>query len=63
MATKAPDDNILKRFRIALNEIYGNRIDCVVLSGSRARGDAREESDYNIAVFLAKIDLIGVALT
>ena len=46
------DDPILKRFRAALDEMYGERIERVVLFGSRARGDAREDSDYDVAVFL-----------
>jgi predicted nucleotidyltransferase len=46
------DDPILKRFRATLDEIYGERLERVVLYGSRARGDAREDSDYDIAVFL-----------
>jgi predicted nucleotidyltransferase len=52
MITKAPDDPILKRFRAAVTEIYGDRIERVVLYGSRARGDARPDSDYDVAVFL-----------
>jgi predicted nucleotidyltransferase len=52
MASQAQNDPILKRFRAALNEIYGNRIDRVVLFGSRARGDAQPDSDYDVAVFL-----------
>ena len=43
---------ILKRFRSTLGEIYGERLERVMLYGSRARGDARENSDYDIAVFL-----------
>ena len=46
------DDVILRRFRAALNEIYGARLERVVLFGSRARGDAHAESDYDVAVFL-----------
>jgi predicted nucleotidyltransferase len=46
------NDPILKRFRAALDEIYGERLERVVLFGSRARGDAREDSDYDVAVFL-----------
>jgi len=46
------DDPILKRFRAALDELYGDRAERVVLFGSRARGDAREDSDYDIAVFI-----------
>ena len=32
--------------------MYGERIERVVLFGSRARGDAHEDSDYDVAVFL-----------
>jgi uncharacterized protein len=46
------DDPILKRFRAALAELYGDRLERVVLFGSRARGDAREDSDYDVAVFI-----------
>jgi predicted nucleotidyltransferase len=49
---QAADDPILKRFRAALDELYGDRVERVVLFGSRARGDAREDSDYDVAVFL-----------
>ncbi len=45
-------DPILTRFRATLDEIYGPRLERVVLYGSRARGDAHEESDYDVAVFL-----------
>ena len=45
-------DPVLGRFRAALQEIYGERIERVVLYGSRARGDARPDSDYDVAVFL-----------
>ena len=52
MTIAAVDDPILKRFRAALDRIYGSRIERVVLFGSRARGDAHADSDYDIAVFL-----------
>lgn len=45
-------DPALKRFRDALDKIYGERIERVVLFGSRARGDAHADSDYDVAVFL-----------
>jgi len=47
------------RFRAALDEIYGERIERVVLFGSRARGDARPDSDYDVAVFLKDLDGFG----
>jgi predicted nucleotidyltransferase len=49
---QASNDPILKRFRAALDEMYGDRLERVVLYGSRARGDARKDSDYDVAVFL-----------
>ena len=52
MSSAVIDDPILKRFRTALDEMYGDRLERVVLYGSRARGDAREDSDYDVAVFL-----------
>ncbi len=44
--------SILTRFRVALDELYGDRLERAVLFGSRARGDARPDSDYDVAVFL-----------
>jgi predicted nucleotidyltransferase len=55
MADKANDDPILSRFRAALDEMYGDRIERVVLYGSRARGDAQPDSDYDVAVFLKEL--------
>ena len=52
MSQKPQDDPVLKRFRAAVAEIYGDRLERVVLFGSRARGDARKNSDYDVAVFL-----------
>jgi predicted nucleotidyltransferase len=46
---------VLAAFRTALAEIYGTRLERVVLYGSRARGDATDGSDYDIAVFLRNL--------
>ena len=45
-------DPILSKFRQALDQLYGERIERVVLFGSRARGDAKRDSDYDVALFL-----------
>jgi predicted nucleotidyltransferase len=49
------DEPVLACFRTALAEIYGDRLERVVLYGSRARGDAHAESDYDVAVFLRSL--------
>ncbi len=48
----AATDPVLSGFTQAMRELYGPRIERIVLYGSRARGDARPDSDYDIAVFL-----------
>ena len=50
------DDPILIRFRDAVKALYGDTIERIVLYGSRARGDARPDSDYDVAVFLNEPD-------
>jgi predicted nucleotidyltransferase len=52
---KKPDDPTLTRFRNALGKLYGKRLARVVLFGSRARGEGRLDSDYDIAVFLSAL--------
>jgi predicted nucleotidyltransferase len=52
-------DPILSRFRAALDEIYGTRLERVILYGSRARGGERPDSDYDIAVFINHPDSFG----
>ncbi len=55
MAEKPLDDPVLTRFRAAVSELYRDRVERVVLFGSRARGDAKRDSDYDIAVFLKDV--------
>ena len=45
-------DPVLAHFRAALDRLYGESLERVVLFGSRARGDAHDDSDYDVAVFL-----------
>jgi uncharacterized protein len=52
MTQKPLNDPVLMRFRGAVTEIYGDRVERVVLFGSRARGEAQPDSDYDVAVFL-----------
>jgi uncharacterized protein len=52
----APADPVLLRFRAALDDLYGPCLKRAVLFGSRARGDARPDSGYDVAVFLDPSD-------
>lgn len=52
MSANPRQDPVLRRFRAAVGEVYGSRLERVVLYGSRARGDHRPDSDYDIAVFI-----------
>ena len=62
MAEVLINDPTLTRFRQALGRLYGERLERVVLYGSRARGDARPDSDYDVAVFLRDMDDRGAEL-
>src|ERR1700690_1611096 len=42
----------MRRFAAAVRALYGDRVERIVLFGSRARGDAREDSDWDVAIFL-----------
>lgn len=46
------DPDVLSRIRAAMDSLYGDRIERLVLYGSRARGDALADSDYDVALFL-----------
>jgi predicted nucleotidyltransferase len=56
------DDPILTRFRTALGSLYGDRLERVVLYGSRARGDHRPDSDYDIAVFIRRPERLAAEI-
>ena len=46
------DDPVLPRLAAELRACYGARMERAVLFGSRARGDFKPDSDYDVAVFL-----------
>ncbi len=45
-------DPALRRFVAEARAHYGDRLERLVLYGSRARCDHRDDSDYDVAVFL-----------
>ncbi|MFN8693521.1 MAG: nucleotidyltransferase domain-containing protein [Holosporales bacterium] len=45
-------DPPLQQFRSAIEQHYGDNIQRLVLFGSRARGEATDDSDYDLALFL-----------
>lgn len=53
-------DPALVRFGQAVSSAYGDAVERVVLYGSRARGDARPDADYDIAVFLTRYVASGL---
>jgi uncharacterized protein len=52
MHKSSSENSVLTRFRAALDDVHQGRLERVVLYGSRARGKARIDSVYDIAVFL-----------
>jgi predicted nucleotidyltransferase len=55
-------DANLTRLRRSLAETYGDRLERVVLYGSRARGDHTAASDYDVAVFLREPESLSLEL-
>lgn len=52
LRARAPADPLLAEIKAQLQALYGDRLREVRLYGSRARGDHRAESDYDVAVIL-----------
>jgi predicted nucleotidyltransferase len=49
-------DCLLREYRRRLSERFGSRIVQITLFGSHARGEARPDSDVDVAVVLDRID-------
>jgi len=50
------NDPVLRRAKEGLHEIYGDRLAAVVVYGSRARGDQRPDSDYDLIALIGDFD-------
>lgn len=48
----AQEQQVLLDVRRGLQSLYGDRLAQLILSGSRGRGDARPDSDYDVLVVL-----------
>jgi len=48
----AQEQQVLLDLRRGLQSLYGDRLSRLILFGSRARGDARSDSDYDVMVVL-----------
>ena len=49
-------DKLLQQFRADAEKLYQGRVRQVVLFGSRARGDAHDGSDWDVALFIDEFD-------
>jgi uncharacterized protein len=47
---KSEEREMLKRFKKEVGKVLGDRLDRVVLFGSRSRGDAAPDSDFDLLV-------------
>lgn len=54
-AVDADTNTALRAFRARLQERFGAQLRGLVLFGSRARGDHRDDSDADVAVFLRPV--------
>lgn len=51
---KSEEKKVIERFKREVGKLLGDRLDRIILFGSRARGEADEESDFDFLVTLRK---------
>ena len=52
MCTKSELQVVLKKVKSAAQQLYGNKLNRIILYGSYARGDNTDESDIDIMIIL-----------
>lgn len=52
MCTRSELQIILKKVKVAAKQLYGDKLNRIILYGSYARGDNTEESDIDIMIIL-----------
>jgi predicted nucleotidyltransferase len=50
--SQKPDSEIAQKLKDVLSQRFGNIFDRIILFGSRSRGNARPDSDYDILIVL-----------
>ncbi len=52
MVRSSKEEDIIQRFKERVTEALGDRLDRIILFGSRSRGDAEENSDFDSLVLV-----------
>jgi uncharacterized protein len=53
---RSEEKEVLKRFKAEVKEVFEERLDRVILFGSRSRGDADPDSDFDLLVTVQSLD-------
>lgn len=52
MVRSSWEEDVIQRFKERVTEALGDRLDKIILFGSRSRGDADEDSDFDFLVLV-----------